>query len=46
MMLIAEMEEERIINDIEQNINKKVRQTIDENQREFYLKERKEGEEF
>lgn len=40
MMLIAEMEEEKIINDIEQNINKKVRQSIDENQREFYLREK------
>lgn len=40
MLLIAEIEEEKVINDIEQNINKKVRQSIDENQREFYLREK------
>lgn len=40
MMLISEIEEEKVINDIEQNINKKVRQSIDENQREFYLREK------
>ncbi len=40
MLLISEIEEEKVINDIEQNINKKVRQSIDENQREFYLREK------
>ena len=34
------MEEEKVINDIEQNINKKVRQSIDENQREYILREK------
>lgn len=40
MLLISEIEEEKVINDIEQNINKKVRESIDENQREFYLREK------
>ncbi len=40
MMVITEMEEEKVINDIEQNINRKVRESIDENQKEFYLREK------
>ncbi len=39
-LLISEMEEERVINDIEQEINQKVRKSIDENQREYYLREK------
>ena len=34
------MESEKMINEIEQSINKKVRDSIDENQREYYLREK------
>src|SRR5699024_1769157 len=40
MMIITEMEQEKVITDIEQNINRKVRESIDENQKEFYLREK------
>lgn len=39
-MLIEEMEEEKVISEIEQNIQKRVKDSIDENQREFYLREK------
>jgi len=40
LAVISEIEEEKVISDIEQNINKKVRESIDENQREYYLREK------
>ena len=40
MLVIGEMESEKMINELEQNINKKVRESIDENQREYYLREK------
>lgn len=40
MFVIQEMESEKLINEIEQTINKKVRDSIDENQREYYLREK------
>ena len=40
MLVINEMESEKMINEIEQSINKKVRDSIDENQREYYLREK------
>lgn len=39
-LLISEMEEEKVISEIEQNIQKRVKDSIDENQREFYLREK------
>lgn len=40
MLVLSEMASEKVINEIEQNINKKVRDSIDENQREYYLREK------
>ena len=40
MLVIQEIEEERLINDIEHSISRKVRESIDENQREYYLREK------
>lgn len=40
MLLISEIEEEKVINDIEKNINDRVRKSVDENQKEFYLREK------
>lgn len=40
MLVLNEIASEKVINEIEQSINKKVRDSIDENQREYYLREK------
>lgn len=40
LLVLASMEEEKMINDIEEQINIKVKESIDANQKEFYLRER------
>ncbi len=40
LLIINEIEEEKVINEIENDINKKVRENIDENQREYFLREK------
>ena len=39
-LVLASMEEEKIINDIEETINLKIKESIDQNQKEFYLREK------
>lgn len=38
--MISSIESEKVINEIEESINRKVRESIDENQREYYLREK------
>ncbi len=40
LLILKELESEKIISEIEQNINRKVRDSIDDNQREYYLREK------
>lgn len=40
LLVLASMEEEKTINEIEEKINLKVKESIDENQREYYLREK------
>lgn len=40
LLVLASMEEEKTINEIEEKINIKVKESIDENQREYYLREK------
>ena len=40
LLVLASMEEEKAINEIEEKINLKVKESIDENQREYYLREK------
>lgn len=40
LLVLASMEEEKVINELEEKINIKVKESIDENQREYYLREK------
>ncbi len=40
LLVLASMQKEKTINEIESTINEKVKKSIDENQKEFYLRER------
>ena len=40
LLVLSSMEEEKTINEIEEKINIKVKESIDENQREYYLREK------
>ncbi len=40
LLVLASMEEEKTINEIEEKINIKVKESIDENQKEYYLREK------
>lgn len=40
LLVLASMEEERVINQLEEKINKKVKDSLDENQKEYYLREK------
>ena len=40
MMIIQELEKEKQLSDIENNINEKVKERIDESQKEYYLREK------
>lgn len=40
LLVLASMEEEKTINEIEEKINVKVKESIDENQKEYYLREK------
>lgn len=40
LLIINSIESEKVINDIEDSINRKVKESIDENQREYYLREK------
>lgn len=40
LLVASNIESEKMINDIEETINRKVKESIDENQREFYLREK------
>lgn len=40
LLVLASMEEEKAINEIEEKINLKVKESIDENQKEYYLREK------
>ena len=40
LLVLACMQKEKVINEIESSINDKVKKSIDENQKEFYLRER------
>ncbi len=40
LLVLGSMEEEKVINDLEEKINKKVKESIDENQKEYYLREK------
>ena len=40
LLVISSIESEKVINEIEESINRKVRESIDENQREYYLREK------
>ncbi|MEG0276958.1 MAG: endopeptidase La [Coprobacillus sp.] len=40
LIVLASMEEEKVINELEEKINLKVKESIDENQKEYYLREK------
>lgn len=40
LLVISSIESEKVISEIEESINRKVRESIDENQREYYLREK------
>ncbi len=40
LLVLASMEEEKVIHDLEEKINMKVKESIDENQKEYYLREK------
>ena len=40
MMIIQELEKKKQLSDIENNINEKVKERIDESQKEYYLREK------
>lgn len=40
LLVLASMEEEKVINELEEKINLKVKESIDENQKEYYLREK------
>lgn len=40
LLVLGSMEEEKVINEIEEKINVKVKESIDENQKEYYLREK------
>lgn len=40
LSVISSIEAEKVINEIEETINRKVRESIDENQKEYYLREK------
>lgn len=40
LLVLASMEEEKVINELEDKINTKVKESIDENQKEYYLREK------
>ena len=40
LIVATQIDSEKMINELEQNINKKVRDSIDENQKEYYLREK------
>ena len=40
LLVISSIELEKVISEIEESINRKVRESIDENQREYYLREK------
>ena len=40
LLVISSIESEKVIGEIEETINRKVRESIDENQREYYLREK------
>ncbi len=40
LLVLNSIESEKVINQIEESINRKVRESIDENQREYYLREK------
>ncbi len=40
LLVLGSMEEEKVINELEEKINRKVKESIDENQKEYYLREK------
>lgn len=40
LIVLASVEEEKVINELEEKINLKVKESIDENQKEYYLREK------
>ena len=40
LLVLGSMEEEKVINELEEKINLKVKESIDENQKEYYLREK------
>ena len=40
LLVVSSIESEKVIGEIEETINRKVRESIDENQREYYLREK------
>lgn len=40
LLVLASMEEEKVINELEEKINSRVKESIDENQKEYYLREK------
>ncbi|MEG0593501.1 MAG: endopeptidase La, partial [Coprobacillus sp.] len=40
LIVLGSMEEEKVINELEEKINLKVKESIDENQKEYYLREK------
>lgn len=40
LLVLASMEEEKVISELEEKINLKVKESIDENQKEYYLREK------
>ena len=40
LIVLSSMEEEKVINELEEKINIKVKESIDENQKEYYLREK------
>lgn len=40
LLVASSIESEKVINEIEESINRKVRESIDENQKEYYLREK------
>ncbi len=40
LLVLASMEEEKVIHNLEEKINMKVKESIDENQKEYYLREK------
>lgn len=40
LLVLASLEEEKVIHDLEEKINMKVKESIDENQKEYYLREK------